>query len=192
MATPILLIGAAMVGFAVWFGDVPILQVAGGVAVLTGIAAVVVFDRELVQTRREHGAERARLAKEYVEMYAARLRERLHANAVPVPPLPEESALAATAATAEAEPQAASTSETDAESEPTTAVEPKAEPAPVAAVASTESAEEMWDSQDAPTVVDLIAYEVRARIAEDERKEAEAARAAEQTDADQVAAASGA
>lgn len=231
LATPILLVGAAVVAFAVWFGDVPILQVAAGVAVLTGAAAVVLFDRELVLTRREHGAERAALAKEYVEMYAARLRERLHANAVLVPPLPEESALAAAAgsvpaeitiAETTAETTAESTTESStesseaepveepvevvaqAESETDATVEPEAAPEPVQVTAEVEAPEaseetpavkdtdeEMWDAYDAPTVVDLIAYEVRARLAEDERKDAEAAKVAESSDSEQQQVAAG-
>jgi hypothetical protein len=169
LATPLLLLDAALIGYAVWSGEVPVLRIAAVSAFIVAVTVVALFDFELVRNRRDHGAERAAQAKAYIELYAQRLREHIHASAVPVPRLPEEEAMAARAI-----------GDTTVESEG--AEQPKVfDPAtaPVPKPATLRPDEDLWDDQDAPTVVDLIAYEVRARLAEDERKEQEAATAAE-------------
>jgi hypothetical protein len=170
LATPLLVLDAALIGYAVWSGQVPVLRIAAVSAFVVAVTAVALFDFELVRNRREHGAERAAQAKAYIELYTQRLREHLHATAVPVPRLPEEEALAARAigdTTADVEPEGA---------EQPKILDPATAPVPKPAIPRSE--EDLWDDQDAPTVVDLIAYEVRARLAEDERKEREAAAAA--------------
>ncbi|WP_460520230.1 hypothetical protein [Flindersiella endophytica] len=147
-----------------------VLRIAAVSAFVVAVTVVALFDFELVRNRRDHGAERAAQAKAYIELYAQRLREHIHATAVPVPRLPEEEAMAARAIG-------------DTTVEPEGAEQPKVfDPAtaPVPKPATPRAEEDLWDDQDAPTVVDLIAYEVRARLAEDERKEREAAAAADE------------
>ena len=168
LATPLLLLDAALIGYAVWSGEVPVLRIAAVSAFIVAVTVVALFDFELVRNRRDHGAERAAQAKAYIELYAQRLREHIHASAVPVPRLPEEEALAA---------RAIGDTTAPGKSDYKDAVEPEgAEQLDAAAKpAVSRSEEDLWDDQDAPTVVDLIAYEVRARLAEDERTEQEAA-----------------
>ncbi|GAB3409650.1 hypothetical protein GCM10027569_24130 [Flindersiella endophytica] len=164
------MLDAVLIGYAVWSGEVSVLRIAAVSAFVVAVTVVALFDFELVRNRRDHGAERAAQAKAYIELYAQRLREHIHATAVPVPRLPEEEAMAARAIG-------------DTTVEPEGAEQPKVfDPAtaPVPKPATPRAEEDLWDDQDAPTVVDLIAYEVRARLAEDERKEREAAAAADE------------
>jgi hypothetical protein len=180
LATPLLLLDAVLVGYAVWSGQVPVLRIAAVSAFVVAVTAVALFDFELVRNRREHGAERAAQAKAYIELYTQRLREHLHATAVPVPRLPEEEAIASRAiGDTTAEPEGAEQRVHAATAKRENVVlDPATAPVPKPAIPRSE--EDLWDDQDAPTVVDLIAYEVRARLAEDERAEREAAAAADE------------
>lgn len=180
LATPLLLLDAVLIGYAVWSGEVPVLRIAAVSAFIVAVTVVALFDFELVRNRRDHGAERAAQAKAYIELYAQRLREHIHASAVPVPRLPEEEAMAARAIGDTTEEPSAVVEPAVVEPavvEPDGAEQPTFDPAtaPVPKPAISRSEEDLWDDQDAPTVVDLIAYEVRARLADDERKEREAA-----------------
>src|SRR5262245_20734880 len=192
LATPLLLLDAVLIGYAVWSGAVPVLRIAAVSAFVVAVTVVALFDFELVRNRRDHGAERGAQVKAYIELYAQRLREHIHASPVPVPRLPEEEAMAAraigdtTAADKSEVPVAVAASAATAATaavavEPEGAEQPRFDPAtaPVPTPTIPRSEEDLWDDQDAPTVVDLIAYEVRARLAEDERKEHEAAAADE-------------
>jgi hypothetical protein len=180
LATPLLLLDAALIGYAVWSGEVPVLRIAAVSAFIVAVTVVALFDFELVRNRRDHGAERAAQAKAYIELYAQRLREHIHASAVPVPRLPEEEALAARAigdTTAPEKSDHKDAVEPEGAEQLAATARPALDPAtaPVPKPAVSRSEEDLWDDQDAPTVVDLIAYEVRARLAEDERAEQEAA-----------------
>ncbi|MEQ7125536.1 hypothetical protein ABN034_13565 [Actinopolymorpha sp. B11F2] len=74
VATPTLLLAAAAVLYAAYQRDVPILIGAAVVALVAGVIAVVVFDVELIRSRRAHGADRVAQARAYAAMYAAHVR----------------------------------------------------------------------------------------------------------------------
>ncbi|HEY6740635.1 MAG TPA: hypothetical protein VI076_17465, partial [Actinopolymorphaceae bacterium] len=74
MASPTLLAAAGFVAYACLRGDILLLQIAAAGALVAGVAGVVLFDAELIRTRRDHGADRASLAKSYAETYAAHIR----------------------------------------------------------------------------------------------------------------------
>lgn len=156
LATPLLLAVAALVGFAVYRGQTVLLQVTAVMALAIGVVAVILFDRELVNARRDHGADRASLARSYMTMYAARVREQVEASSGVTLPLTGEE-LAAEEAPIE-----------ESVVEPSNGI---ASPLPVvvelSSVAAQTETPELWENlRDAPTVVDLIAFEERAKLAE--------------------------
>lgn len=198
LATPFLLAVAVLIGFAVYRGDVLILRVAAVLALAVGVTVVLLFDRELVHARRDHGADRASLARSYMTMYAARVRDDVETSIGVTLPLTSEE-LAETAE-AEAVAMAVAVAEAEAESVEVAEAAPVAEDAVVAeaaepsedvaaadpdggdangiasplpvvvevgrTAAQTETPE-LWENlRDAPTVVDLIAFEERAKLAE--------------------------
>lgn len=165
LATPLLLAVAALVGFAVYRGQTVLLQVTAVMALAIGVIAVILFDRELVNARRDHGADRASLARSYMTMYAARVREQVEATSGVTLPLTGEE-LAAEAV----EPVEAAVEGVDEApvAEPSNGI---ASPLPVvvelSSVAGQTETPELWENlRDAPTVVDLIAFEERAKLAE--------------------------
>lgn len=182
LATPLLLAVAALVGFAVYRGQTVLLQVTAVMALAIGVLAVILFDRELVNARRDHGADRASLARSYITMYAARVREQVEATSGVTLPLTGEELAAESA-------------------EPVESVEsPAVSPLPVVvelgSVAAQTETPELWENlRDAPTVVDLIAFEERAKLAEliaaaeaaDEAKAKAEAEAEVGADADEAA-----
>ncbi|GAA5007366.1 hypothetical protein GCM10023317_42530 [Actinopolymorpha pittospori] len=60
--------------FAVYHATVSVLTGAAIAALVAGIIAVVVFDIELIRSRRAHGADRVAQARSYAAMYAAHVR----------------------------------------------------------------------------------------------------------------------
>jgi hypothetical protein len=154
LAAPLLLAVAALVGFAVYRGQVVLLQVTAVMALAIGVLAVILFDRELVNARRDHGADRASLARSYMTMYAARVREQVQATSGVTLPLTAEEL-------AEAEKPPAEVEDADG------VVTPLPVAVDVGAVAGQTETPELWENlRDAPTVVDLIAFEERAKLAE--------------------------
>ncbi len=276
VATPALLLAAALVVFATYDGGADLLTGAAFGALAAGILAVSVFDIELLRSRRNHGADRVAQARAYAAMYAAHVRvmsegfelsdprrtpaARARGQAVPVddplfgkrgrrigdepvdqmpatlpPPdltdVPVGAAadqedervaaiaarvhaadagqIDAVAADREAEVDATepgSGSEVPAADAPVEVADAPGEPAPVATevapvdqpgpasvpAAATlqpgpadadadEAPAEMWnDFLDAPTVVDLMAWEVRARLAAEEERVRQDEEAAQQ------------
>jgi hypothetical protein len=159
LATPLLLAVAALVGFAVYRGQVVLLQVTAVIALGIGVLTVILFDRELVGARRDHAADRASLARSYMTMYAARVREQVAATSGVTLPLTAEE-LAEDAEKAEGAPAE--------EPEPAPSI---ASPLPavveLGTVADQTETPELWENlRDAPTVVDLIAFDERAKLAE--------------------------
>lgn len=115
-------------------GEVNLLRAAAVLALVVVVVVAVLFDYELVRDRRAHGLDRANLARAYAVEYAGWIAE--------------QRALARTA------PPAAVRLET------TTVTVSGRGPA---IVASDEPAD-LWDDiADAPTVVDLVAWEERLR-----------------------------
>jgi len=198
-ATPILLASGGLAGYAVWIGEVPWLRIAVAVSVAAGLLAVVLFDVELVRERRDHAAERAVQAKAYIDLYARRLGAHMQEAAGAqaevsitgsAPPFAPTEAVAASVQAWERqqEPLAESATRPAAVVDPTdrqpaqdtterstgeadaeVALEP---PRVLPSVDGGEQAPELWQDQDeAPTVVDLIAYEMRARLAQEEGRE---------------------
>ena len=161
LATPLLLAVAALVGFAVYRGQTVLLQVTAVMALAIGVVAVILFDRELVNARRDHGADRASLARSYMTMYAARVREQVEATSGVTLPLTGEELAAEAVEPVEAAAEAPV-------AEPSNGI---ASPLPVvvelSSVAAQTETPELWENlRDAPTVVDLIAFEERAKLAE--------------------------
>ncbi|WP_020579452.1 hypothetical protein [Actinopolymorpha alba] len=74
VATPVLLLAAAFVFFAVYQGETSMLTGAAVASLVAGVLAVAVFDIELIRSRRAHGAERVAQARSYAAMYAAHVR----------------------------------------------------------------------------------------------------------------------
>lgn len=193
LATPILLGSGGLAGYAFWLGEVPLLRVAAVTSVVAGFVAVVLFDYELIRERRDHAAERAMQAKAYIDLYARRFGAHVQA-AVPAENVAQAENVTAEAATPVPQARAAlAPVENVAPVESVAPVEaPVArEQAPARALPAVDSgdeAPELWqDQDDAPTVVDLIAYEMRARLAQEERRE----RAERSAEAEPRAAASG-
>lgn len=165
LATPLLLAVAALVGFAVYRGQTVLLQVTAVMALAIGVIAVILFDRELVNARRDHGADRASLARSYVTMYAARVREQVEAASGVTLPLTGEELAAEAVEPVEAAVEVADEAPV---AEPSNGI---ASPLPVvvelSSVAEQTETPELWENlRDAPTVVDLIAFEERAKLAE--------------------------
>ncbi len=161
LATPLLLAVAALVGFAVYRGQTVLLQVTAVMALAIGVVAVILFDRELVNARRDHGADRASLARSYMTMYAARVREQVEATSGVTLPLTGEELAAEAVEPVEVAVEAPV-------AEPSNGI---ASPLPVvvelSSVAAQTETPELWENlRDAPTVVDLIAFEERAKLAE--------------------------
>lgn len=226
VATPILLLAAAVVFAAAYLRDVRLLTGAAVGALGAGIVAALVFDVELIRSRRAHGAERVAQARAYAAMYAEHLRlmagppapptrQTILSDAVPEPAPTREAAgsdpvlvhqgsqdagpadavpaVEAGAKPDEAQPAAAVAREVDApvaehtpepsEEAGDAAESDGAKPIPISAARAgsndrdAEQAEDIWASGEEPTVVDLSAWEIRARIEAEERRKHEAAKA---------------
>ncbi|MEQ4207999.1 hypothetical protein [Actinopolymorpha sp. B9G3] len=258
VATPTLLLAAAAVLYAAYQRDVTILIGAAVVALVAGVIAVVVFDVELIRSRRAHGADRVAQARAYAAMYAAHVRVMAEGFALANPQVqaqrareavaaaerkvgpddalsgtqgvtdaprssattveqvgeaaPTDTPPATIAATANgqlvdaaahagrvvaepaqsqdsvvqvAEGQDARAQETkaqdtqdgraqdtqDGKDAPADVPTPAATAEPVDAVPADPDRAEMWDNREAPTVVDLKAWEIRARVAAEEERE---------------------
>lgn len=176
VATPGLLLAAGLAGYATVVGATVLLRVSTVVALAVAVGAVVMFDTQLVRARRAHNADRAALARSYAATYAAHIRVTNPSSLEWAPvsdrkpePWPAASSAPTVSVTSGGTPAPRSarplTASTGADGSTVSTGTPTAPTSPAVPAAPVAQSPDMWaELEDAPTVVDMLAWEERARV----------------------------